>query len=138
MNLAEASCPGTKGGHHDQTHHGHRRLGRSVPGGRPSRIGPRRIPRRRPDDAPTTSVSVTSAAFVETYAVGGAESVTIGSDGTTLTVLAVDPADGWSGEIERSAGHEVEVDFRDGTVRMRFDAQFEDGEVRIRIERDDD
>jgi hypothetical protein len=53
-------------------------------------------------------------------------------------VLAVDPADGWSGEIERSAGHEVEVDFRDGTVRMRFDAQFEDGEVRIRIERDDD
>ena len=50
VNLAEASCPGTKGGHHDPTHHGHRSLGRSVPGGRRSRIGPRRIRRRRLDD----------------------------------------------------------------------------------------
>jgi hypothetical protein len=68
-----------------------------------------------------------------TYEAGDGGAVTISSAGAVLTVVSVDPATGWSTEIEVSSGREVEVDFRNGTRRIQFYAELEDGEVRIRV-----
>ena len=77
------------------------------------------------------------------FEAGDAGTVTIGSDGTSLTVVAVAPAAGWNFEVETPMGREVEVDFRDGTRKIKFDAELEDGEIRVRVreeadDRDDD
>ena len=62
--------------------------------------------------------------------------MTIASNGSSLTITSVDPAPGWSFEIEVSSGVEVEADFRNGTRRIQFNAQLEDGEVRVRVRSD--
>jgi hypothetical protein len=62
--------------------------------------------------------------------------VTIASNGSSLTIVSVDPAAGWSFEVEIASGLEVEADFRNGTRRIQFNAQLEDGEVRIRVRSD--
>jgi hypothetical protein len=83
-----------------------------------------------PTTAPNTSVESASST---THAAGEAGTVTIARDSNGLTVVSVDPADGWSTEIEVSAGREVEVDFRSGMRRIQFDAELEDGQVRVRV-----
>jgi hypothetical protein len=88
----------------------------------------------------STTESKTAAAVANTtdngttvYEAGDAGKVTISNDGTTLTITVVDPADGWSHEIEVMSGREVEVDFRKGGERVQFNAELEDGEVRVRV-----
>lgn len=68
-----------------------------------------------------------------TYQAGDAGTVMITQDGSSLTIVSVEPVAGWSTEIEVSSGREVEVDFRNGMRRIQFDAEFEDGEVRVRV-----
>ncbi len=91
---------------------------------------------------PGTSTTIPAGEEV-VFAAGDAGTVTIGSDGTSLMVVAVAPAAGWNFEIETPMGREVEVDFRDGTRKIKFDAELENGEIRVRVreetdDRDDD
>ena len=90
-------------------------------------------------DATTTTTSTVpnlpAAKNAETvmYEVGDAGTVTIASDDATLSIVNVDAAEGWASEVEVAAGREVEADFRNGTRRIQFNAEFEDGQVRVRV-----
>jgi hypothetical protein len=97
-------------------------------------------------DLPGTAVTANddrrSVAFVpgaiadgatQTFSAGAAGTVTINRSGLTLTVVATTVNPGWTREIERGAGPEVEVVFTNGTTRIDLEAEFEDGEVRVRI-----
>jgi hypothetical protein len=64
---------------------------------------------------------------------GGAGTVTVAQEGGSLRLLAAEPADGWTVEVEESAGREVEVDFRRGTERVQVNVELEDGAVRERV-----
>jgi hypothetical protein len=79
----------------------------------------------------TTASSV--ATGTTTYEAGAAGTVTISNDGSVLTIVSVAAADGWSHEIEVRVGREVEMDFRNGSDRVQFNAELEDGEVRVRV-----
>lgn len=88
---------------------------------------------------PATTTSTTTppggddSGTTVTYWAGDGGTVTITVSGSSLTIVSVDPAAGWSAEIEVHSGREVEADFRNGTRRIQFNAEFEDGEVRIRV-----
>lgn len=84
---------------------------------------------------PTTAAAVAASAATGTvtYEAGAAGTVTISNDGSQLSIIGVDAADGWSHEIEVQVGREVEMDFRKGGDRVQFNAELEDGEVRIRV-----
>ncbi len=87
------------------------------------------------DTAPgtETELSETAVAGTETvYEVGVAGTVTVTNDGAQLEIVSVNQNDGWAIEIETAAGREVEVDFRNGTRRIQFNAELEDGEIRVR------
>jgi len=75
------------------------------------------------DDSSSTTV----------YRAGDGGTVTIAVTGSTLTIVSVDAAAGWSHEVKVASGREVEADFRSGARRIQFNAEFEDGEVRIRV-----
>ena len=83
----------------------------------------------------TTSSTFPAAISAETtmYQVGVAGTVTISSNGSTLTIVSVDPAAGWSEEVEAGSGGEVEADLRDGTRRIQFNAELEDGQIKVRV-----
>ena len=71
-----------------------------------------------------------------TYSAGAAGSVTVSSNGTTLTVVSVSPASGWTPEVETASGPQVEVTFENGNDRIDFKAEINNGqivtEVRVR------
>jgi hypothetical protein len=81
----------------------------------------------------TASTVAVSEQGTVTYEAGAAGSVTISNDGSQLTIVDVNAADGWSHEIEVQVGREVEMDFRNGEERVQFNAEFEGGEVRVRV-----
>ena len=81
----------------------------------------------------TASTVAVSEQGTVTYEAGAAGSVTISNDGSQLTIVDVNAADGWSHEIEVQVGREVEMDFRNGEERVQFNAELEDGEVRVRV-----
>jgi hypothetical protein len=83
---------------------------------------------------PATSTTTPPAGDTTvTYDAGEGGTVTITSNGSTLTIVSVNPAAGWAPEVEVASGREVEVDFRNGSRRIQFDAELEDGRVRIRV-----
>jgi hypothetical protein len=74
----------------------------------------------------------------QTFPAGAAGTVTIGRTGSVLNVVAVGTNAGWTAEIERASGAEVEVEFRNGTARIDLEAELEDGAVQVRVrERND-
>jgi hypothetical protein len=83
----------------------------------------------------STSPRVTVEASGDTvvYEAGDAGIVTVTSDGSALAITSIDPADGWVAEVEVAAGRQVEASFRDGTRRIKFDAELEDGQVNARV-----
>jgi hypothetical protein len=58
--------------------------------------------------------------------------VTIERDGRILTVLSVQPAEGWTAKVDRRTGRQVEVQFTKGGVRWDFKAEVENGVVETR------
>lgn len=84
--------------------------------------------------ADTTTSSMPAALQDNTavYDAGDAETVTV-PQRRCLTVTAVDPVPGWSSEIERAKGAEVEVRFLTAGRRIDFKAELEDGEVKVRV-----
>ncbi len=99
------------------------------------------------DDGPTTtSTTATTSTTVGTLPAGpavasgtrvvdaaGAGTVTVAEAGGQLSLVSATPAEGWSVEVEQSAGREIEVDFRMGAQRAQVNVELEDGAVRDRV-----
>src|SRR5262245_36885955 len=86
----------------------------------------------------TTATTARPALGTRVVDAGGAGTVTVSDDGAQLSVVSAVPSMGWSVEVERSAGREVEVDFRRGTQRVQVNVELEDGAVRERVRFRDD
>ncbi len=67
------------------------------------------------------------------HRVSDAGTVSIVESGGLVTVVGVQPADGWEFTIQQNGTREAEVNFRRGSERVDFKAEFEDGAVRIRV-----
>jgi hypothetical protein len=81
-----------------------------------------------PAGAPAPAVTQT-----RTLDAAGAGTITYTVSGTTLTLVSANAASGWTAEVERAAGRELEVTFRSATGRVDVKVEFEDGQVRERV-----
>ena len=70
----------------------------------------------------------------QTFAIGNAGTVLLGRSGGSLQIIAATPNAGWASEVEVASGREVEGDFRNGPLRVKYNFEVEDGTVRVRIE----
>lgn len=94
-----------------------------------------------PDDGSGTPAPGTPAApagETRSFAAADAGVVTYAVDASGFRLVAATPAAGWSVEVERSAGHELDLDFRWETVRVQVDVELEDGQIRERVRVRDD
>ena len=90
----------------------------------------------------TTATSVVNGAGTMALAdgqssrivVANAGSVLLARNGGTLAIVSTESNPGWAVEVEVATGREVEGDFRNGGVRVKFNFELEDGVVRIEIE----
>jgi hypothetical protein len=57
----------------------------------------------------------------------------VASGGRALRVVGTAANPGWTVEVERALGREVEVTFRTGARRIDVDAELEDGEIRTSV-----
>ena len=97
------------------------------------------------DDSPTTTVSddVTStsvpmslpAPFTEMYTSAGG-SISVSWTGTSFVLNAVNPADGFTAEIEDQRWDRIRVDFEgsDDDARIEVRLSDDDGRIRVRID----
>jgi hypothetical protein len=89
-------------------------------------------------DSVSSSVTVTSATTPasvtasEVHEVADAGRVTVGRDGAELVVLEAIPNAGWTVDVDRLRGVEVEVTFS-GPRRVDFNAELEDGQIRVQV-----
>jgi hypothetical protein len=95
------------------------------------------------DDSTSTTVegSTTSTVAdgeVRTIDAGDAGSLMVSVDNGSLLLLTASPNQGWSVEVERASGPEVEVTFRSGTTRVDANVELEDGQIRVRVRTRDD
>ena len=90
--------------------------------------------------APTTAPTAPQAdgADARTFDAAAAGTVTYRVDGLQLVLVAATPAAGWTVEVERGFGIELDLDFRSGARRVQVDVEFEDGGVRERVRLRDD
>ena len=63
----------------------------------------------------------------------GAGTVVVEESGDGLSIVDVETASGFTAEVERGDGAEVEVEFRSSGTEVDFSAEREDGEIRIRV-----
>ena len=68
------------------------------------------------------------------FVVENAGSVLLSRNGGTLTVVSTESNPGWAVEVEVTTGREVEGDFRNGNLRIKFNFELEDGVVKVKIE----
>jgi hypothetical protein len=84
------------------------------------------------ESVPTSTVPV--GPEVTTFDVEGIAAVTVSRDGTSLTVVGVEPQPGWTWSVERE-DDEVEVELRSATEEVDVYLTVLDGQVRTRVER---
>ncbi len=80
-------------------------------------------------DAPTGSGS-------ETYAVGGAASVTVSWANGTMSLGSVSVSDGWVIEKKEVRSDRVKLEFENGESDAEFEARLESGSIRVEIDVD--
>ena len=66
------------------------------------------------------------------YSAGSAGSVTVGPDASGLKVVSVAPNAGWKPRVDTAKGSSVDVYFRHGTSKVKFEASIE-GPKRLRV-----
>jgi hypothetical protein len=86
--------------------------------------------------AATSAEVATADAII--YEVADAGTVSVTSDGLALEIASIEPAEGWSGEIEGPSGREVEAQFSDGDRQIHFKAEIDGGQVEAKVEANDD
>ncbi len=91
------------------------------------------------DDDRTTSTTVAQgdpADFgTKVYDVDGIGTVTVERDADGLTLIAVVSNPDWTINVEKAGPKEIEIEFRNGELEVKFEAELEYGELRIKIER---
>lgn len=89
--------------------------------------------------APTTtavppSPATTAAPDVRVVSAGDAGSITVVIVGHSLELRSVDPADGWTADVENLEADEVEVRFTNQGREVELEVKLEDGELRVKLE----
>jgi hypothetical protein len=87
-----------------------------------------------PSTPATATGSESTPSGDEIFDVLGAGTVTLRIDGSTLILVDASPAEGWTASIDSQTALELEIDFRSGVNRIRFNGELEDGRIRPRIE----
>ena len=101
------------------------------------------------DDTPSPAPTATATPGGDAQAdrLGERRLVSAGSAGSVryrftdvLTIASVDPAPGWTAEVEQARGAEIEVVFTNGARRIDVEVEIEDGapKERVRERADDD
>lgn len=83
-------------------------------------------------DLPTPTVVPTQE--TTTYAAGSAGSVTILREGEDLTVVSVDPAQGWTFDVKRESGEDIEVSFDSEGSEIHLRARVVNGEIVVSVD----
>lgn len=78
--------------------------------------------------------TVQAASASTIYAVEDAGTVTVASDGSTLTLIGFAANSGWVATVDSETANEIEIDFVTASTRFRFNAEIEDGSVRAKVE----
>ncbi|MGA9596131.1 MAG: hypothetical protein WBV06_08245, partial [Acidimicrobiia bacterium] len=86
--------------------------------------------------AATSAEVATADAII--YEVADAGTVSVTSNGLALEIASIEPAEGWSGEIEGPSGREVEAQFSDGDRQIHFKAEIDGGQIEAKVEANDD
>jgi hypothetical protein len=60
--------------------------------------------------------------------------VTVTWNGSSLSLDAINPANGFAAEIKDGGGDRVRVDFEGNDDEFRVEVRFNDGEMRVRID----
>jgi len=93
------------------------------------------------DDSDDTDEDLTEPVLTTdtTFSAGIAGNVTLRVGGDIIVLVTVSPADGWTFDSE-SDGDDLEIEFRRGDERIRFEATLQDDgqEIRIRLSRETD
>ena len=90
----------------------------------------------------TTATTASTGAGTSALADGQTNRIVVANAGTvllrrsggTLTIVSTESNPGWTVEVEVATGREVEGDFRNGGLRVKFNFELEDGVVRTEIE----
>lgn len=69
----------------------------------------------------------------QTFQAGAAGSVTVVRTAAGVGLVSTAPAAGFRVEVENDEPNQVDLNFRNGGVRIDFDAELEDGLVRVRV-----
>lgn len=77
-----------------------------------------------------------SASSTRTWAGAGGR-VTVSCSGSRASLVSASPADGWSVEVGRRGGEEVEVSFRRSGSEVQVQGRCDAGTPRFSVERDD-
>ncbi len=64
---------------------------------------------------------------------GAAGTVMVVRSGRTVSIVSVSANPGWRHRVTAASGLSAEVEFRNGTARIDFQAEVEDGVVRVRV-----
>lgn len=82
----------------------------------------------------TPAASLETSADTTVYSVADAGTVTVGFDGSTVTLVDHRPAEGWSATVDAMTATEIEIDFVSADQHLRFKAEVEDGDLRAEVE----
>ncbi len=88
------------------------------------------------DDEEETRAPAPVNSEAKSYLVGDAGSVAVQVVDGHLVLLDVSTNAGWSSEVEKADGDDVEVEFENGDSKAGFEAKLRDGQIRIEIEKD--
>ncbi len=79
----------------------------------------------------TSTSTATAQAQTRTYEAAGIGTLTVAFDGTTVSLVRVDPAPGWTHSVDEITTRNIEIDFWNGSVRHRAKVEVEDGDLRF-------
>lgn len=87
---------------------------------------------------PTSTTTVASASTQSVHDIPGVGFITLIQDATSLEILSVNLASGWTYDAENEHATEIEVEFENGDQKVKFRAELLNGLVVIAVEVDED
>lgn len=60
--------------------------------------------------------------------------MTLSQSGSTISVVSVQPAAGWTYTVDKSTGGEIEIQFKKGSKEIHFKAALLGGVIKVTLE----
>jgi len=86
----------------------------------------------------TSTTTVTPTSTQSVYDIPGVGNITLNQNATSLEILSVNLASGWTYDAENEHATEIEVEFENGDQKVEFRAELLNGLVVIAVEVDED